>query len=59
MIIESADNTTHLLELDDSQPVFNERGGLLTKCGLWVEKKKLYNTGDIGITCNKCSLDKI
>jgi len=41
--------------LDDGQPVFNERGGLLTKCGLWVEKKNLYNTGDIEITCKKCS----
>ncbi|TWH49271.1 hypothetical protein [Sporomusa sp. KB1] len=55
MIIESADNKTHLLKLDDGQPVFNERGGLLTKCKLWVEMKKIYNTGDIEINCPKCS----
>lgn len=55
MIIESGDNKTHLLELDNSQPVFDGRGGLLSKCGLWVEMKHIYNTGDIEITCKKCS----
>lgn len=55
MIIESVDNSTHILELDDAQPIFDGCGGLLTKCGLWVEKKKVYNSGDIEITCKKCS----
>jgi len=55
MIIKSVDKETHLLKLDDGEPVFNEHGALLTKCKLWVEKKKLYNTGDIEISCPKCS----
>lgn len=55
MIVESIDNKTHLLQLDGDEPVFNGiPNQLLTKCDLWVEKKKLYNLSDIKITCEKC-----
>lgn len=32
MIIDSVDSKTHLMKLDDNQPIFNGCGGLLTKC---------------------------
>lgn len=56
MIIKSVDNETHLLELDDNQPIFNGCGGLLCQCGLWVKMRDIYSPGDIEISCEKCSL---
>ena len=55
MIINSVDNKNHLLKLDDNQPIFNGKGGLLSKCGFWIEGKHIYSLGDIEITCKKCS----
>lgn len=54
MIFESTNKKTHLVKLENGQPIYDNFGGCKSQCGVWIQIEKMYLNDEVEVTCKNC-----